>query len=177
MMKKFADQSEVETAVASLEVACAELIAQLEQLGGSQPQAPSTGNTDLIDKLSQLTTFHTRLVFEVGQAARRNQCQTLATLPTAHIPTRATPAAPAPAQVASAPLTAAELAQTTWSQKCMLATGHSTPDEIRAAIRARDAKKERAKLTSTERILAAKGCKSLAEVAARRASSPTPITD
>ena len=173
MNRNLEDASHCLARIDTLENSCAELVLQIKEIGGAQPTAPNTRGLDPVSKLSALASFHTKLVWDLRCATARNASQSPAT---AHAPTRAAAAAAAPAAAASTDLTVAELAQTTWTEKCSLATGHSTPDEIRASIAARSAKKARTSGSVTATLLKARGCASVQELQAKRAMSlPNPL--
>ena len=155
---KMMNQDEVLEAINTLKIECSLLRSQAAERGLTVA-APTLSTEDIVAAHDALAAHKADLL--------------------AQLQVKPSPASPSPAAAPAieTPLTADELAQLNWTQKCQLAGGFWTVAQCRASIKAKADKNAQKKLTGTEKILAARGVKSLKELREKCAANPNPNLD
>jgi hypothetical protein len=179
------DQKEMQASFTTLASACSALRSALKARG-ENVQAPAMSDShDIVADFAALQAHHEDLIGRFSCLQPRQPAATIPAPSESAAPTApAAPVAPAltivrpPAPAATADsITAEESAKLTWTEKVLLAQGKLSSADAKsraqARISARAASKPQAgakKPTLTERVLAAKGVKTLAELEAKRPS-------
>jgi hypothetical protein len=160
------NESDILASIHTLQAACSVLCHRLRESGASVPTAPIQTD-DVLQDFNALELYHAQLAGALAKA------------PTYSPKPASAPAARAVAQAPVTELTAAEVASMSLSEKVQFGQSRLTIAAVRALVAQRGGAKEAKakKPTITEKLLAAKGCKTIAEARELAAHNPNQALD